>query len=114
MRSPLLGVCLGSDRERLKDFVRASTRMTHTDPKAECGALAVAWAAHRAAESRETTPPEAGAFVAEVRELIGAEPAAAKLLESLEAVERSLHARRSTEEFAAVVLGLTRGVTRYV
>src|SRR5262245_58283967 len=59
MRAPILGVCLGSDRERLKEFVRASTRMTHTDPKAECGALAVAWAAHRAADSRGTAPPQA-------------------------------------------------------
>jgi ADP-ribosylglycohydrolase len=113
MRSPLLGVCLGSDRERLREFVRASTRLTHTDPKAECGALAVAWATHRAVETRETTPPEGSAFVAEVRELIGAEPAAAKLLESLETAERSLRSGRTTEEFAAD-LGLTRGVSGYM
>jgi ADP-ribosyl-[dinitrogen reductase] hydrolase len=54
MRAPILGVCLGSDRACLKEFVRASTRTTHTDPKAECGALAVAWAAYRAAQTRET------------------------------------------------------------
>jgi ADP-ribosylglycohydrolase len=112
MRAPILGVCLGSERERLKEFVRASTRMTHTDPKAECGALAVAWAAHRAAETRESAPP-ASAFVTEVRDLIGAEPAAAKLLESLEAAERNLLEGRTTEEFAAN-LGLSRGVTGYM
>jgi ADP-ribosyl-[dinitrogen reductase] hydrolase len=49
MRSPILGVCLGGDRDLLVQFNRASTRMTHTDPKAEWGSLAVAWAAHRAA-----------------------------------------------------------------
>lgn len=113
MRAPILGVCLGSEPERLKEFVRASTRMTHTDPKAECGALAVAWAAHRAAESRETASPEPRALVAEISELIGTEPAAAKLLESLETAERSLHAGRTTEEFAAD-LGLSRGVSGYI
>jgi ADP-ribosyl-[dinitrogen reductase] hydrolase len=113
MRAPILGVCLGHDRERLKEFVRASTRMTHTDPKAECGALAVAWTAHRAAETRETSPPDAAALVAEVRALLGAEPSAAKLLESLDTAERSLRSGRTTEEFAAD-LGLSRGVSGYM
>src|SRR5262245_19305467 len=30
MRSALLGVCLGDDPDRLRSFVRASTRLTHT------------------------------------------------------------------------------------
>jgi ADP-ribosyl-[dinitrogen reductase] hydrolase len=113
MRSPILGVCLGFDRDRLIQFVRASTRMTHTDPKAECGALAIACAAHRASETRGGTPPDAAAFVSEVRELIGAETAAATLLESFDKIVKCLHAGRTTEEFA-VELGLSRGVTGYM
>jgi ADP-ribosyl-[dinitrogen reductase] hydrolase len=57
--------------------------------------------------------PEPAALVAEIRELIGAEPTAAKLLESLETAERSLRDGRTTEEFAAA-LGLARGVSGYM
>ncbi|MCW3061226.1 MAG: dinitrogenase reductase [Capsulimonas sp.] len=46
MRSALLGVCYGDAPERLRSLVRASTRITHTDPKAEAGAMAVAVAAY--------------------------------------------------------------------
>ena len=45
MRSALLGVCFGHDDAALIQFVAAATGITHTDPKAECGALAVALAA---------------------------------------------------------------------
>src|SRR5262249_17269260 len=47
MRSALLGVCYGDDTERLRALVRICTRITHTDPKAENAALAVAIAAHQ-------------------------------------------------------------------
>jgi ADP-ribosyl-[dinitrogen reductase] hydrolase len=113
MRAPILGVCLGADRERLLQFVRASTRITHTDPKAECGALTVAWAAHRTAETRSVLPPQPGEFVAEVRDLVSDEPAAAPLLESLDLAESCLQPARSTEEFAAT-LGQRRGVSGYM
>ena len=49
MRSALLGVCYGGDPERLQALVKASSRLTHTDPRAEYGALAVAVAASLAA-----------------------------------------------------------------
>lgn len=51
MRSALLGVCAGHDTNRLVALVRESTRITHTDPKAEIGALAVAVAAYVASTS---------------------------------------------------------------
>jgi ADP-ribosylglycohydrolase len=113
MRAPLLGVGLGGDRDRLIQFVRASTRITHTDPKAECGALAVAWAAHHASETRTGSPPHPEAFVGEVRDLLSAEPAAVKLLESLDAAVKGLQLGRTTEEFATDI-GLTRGVSGYM
>ena len=46
MRSAIIGVCFGDDKDKLKKLVRISTRITHTDSKAEYGALAVALAAH--------------------------------------------------------------------
>lgn len=45
MRSALIGVMYGKEDEKLRAFVRASTRLTHTDPLAETGALLVALAA---------------------------------------------------------------------
>jgi ADP-ribosyl-[dinitrogen reductase] hydrolase len=45
MRSALLGVCYGDQPDRLSALVRASTCLTHTDPRAEAGAMAVAIAA---------------------------------------------------------------------
>src|SRR5262249_11838055 len=49
MRAALLGVCLGDDPERLRAFVRASSRLTHTDPRAELGSYLIALAAHHGA-----------------------------------------------------------------
>lgn len=56
MRSALLGVCYGDDREKMKNLVRISTRITHTDVKAEHGATAVAVAAYWASKMKEVTP----------------------------------------------------------
>ena len=42
MRSALIGAFFADDPERLQAYVEASTRLTHTDPKALTGALAVA------------------------------------------------------------------------
>lgn len=42
MRSPILGVAFGHDMEKLKRYVKASTEITHSDPKAYYAALAVA------------------------------------------------------------------------
>ena len=53
MRSALLGVCFGSDDEKLEHFVRANTTLTHTDPKAYYGALAVAKAAYLSSIGQE-------------------------------------------------------------
>jgi ADP-ribosylglycohydrolase len=60
MRAPLLGAFLGHDPPRLRAFVRASTRLTHTDLKAERGALLVALAAYLGATAGpEGVTPEA-------------------------------------------------------
>src|SRR5262249_44571305 len=49
MRAALLGACLGGQPEKLRAYVRASSRVTHTDPRAERGALLIALAAHHGA-----------------------------------------------------------------
>jgi ADP-ribosyl-[dinitrogen reductase] hydrolase len=115
MRAPILGVCLGDSFERLRQFNQVSTRITHSDPKAEWGALAVALAAHQAAATRRTSPPNHIAWIPALCETIRthADASAKKLIESLEAMIAALQAGRTTEEFA-VSLGLQRGVTGYM
>ncbi len=46
MRSPIVGVVFGSKPDELIEYVKRSTRITHTDPKALFGAVGVALAAH--------------------------------------------------------------------
>ena len=58
MRVALIGVCYGDDSEKLRTLVRAATRVSHTDPKAEYGALAVTLAAHFAARNADVKPAE--------------------------------------------------------
>lgn len=54
MRSAILGVCYGHDLRQLRKLVKACTRVTHTDPKAEWAALAVAIASHLASSGAAT------------------------------------------------------------
>jgi ADP-ribosylglycohydrolase len=113
MRAPLLGVCLASDPATLGAFVRASTRITHTDPRAEYGAFAVAWAARRAAESRGGPPPEPRRFADDVRAVLKGDLHSAKLFDLLDAMVLSLELGQSTERFADT-MELGRGVSGYM
>lgn len=72
MRSPVIGVAYGHDPEKLRQFVRASTEITHSDPKAYYAALAVALAAYQSA-TEET--PSAARFIATLRDLLSGEGA---------------------------------------
>jgi ADP-ribosylglycohydrolase len=110
MRSPLLGVCHGADLPRLRELVRASTRLTHTDPRAEAGALAVALAAHTSAGGVLS-----GEWPRRFHEQLGAwlKSGAESLLERVGKAVASAATGQTTEEFA-VALGLGRGVTGFV
>lgn len=57
MRAPVIGVAWGHDAATMRRLIRASTRLTHTDPKAEWGALAVALAASMACRTRRDLQP---------------------------------------------------------
>lgn len=61
MRAAILGVRWGHDPDKLRALVHANTVITHRDPRAEAGALAVAQAAWHASVGREddfVIPPE--------------------------------------------------------
>lgn len=119
MRTPVLGVVWGHEPPRLRTLVRLATRVTHTDPKAEIGALAVALAAHWAAMHETVLAAEFAAYL--TRELRAWEteggtpqPALTEFLQLCDRVTASVTAGENTLTFAAV-LGLERrGVSGYM
>lgn len=125
MRSALIGVCWGHDLLRLRELVRVSTRITHTDPKAETGALLIAVAAHVAA-TELSSGGDAGALAyADAALTTGeiclycAQLAAAlpeggtEWAEALQQAQASVLAGQTTQAFADS-LGLTERVSGYI
>jgi ADP-ribosyl-[dinitrogen reductase] hydrolase len=107
MRSAVLGALI-DDVEKLRLFVQASTRITHTDPKAYYGALAVALAAWCAKRGLDSVTE----FFTRYREL-GPEHTSKEFDTLLMKIEASVLAGEPTELFAEK-LGCRRGVSGYV
>ena len=110
MRAAILGVCLGEDRDLFRSYVRASTRLTHTDPKAEHGAFLVALAAHHGAV-HGPDGVRGDTFFQEARN--SAADLDAELIGLLGKMEDHLK-RDAPAVDLADALGLQRGVTGYV
>ncbi len=107
MRSHVLGVFFSDDMKLLKESVRISTRLTHTDPRAEEGALAIAIAAAHATRQGVHVDPE---FVlGEIADNISGE----ELHEHLRVVKTALTENLSVFEFADR-MGWQRGISGYI
>ena len=107
MRSALLGVCFGDDPRKLRALVRAASRITHSDPEAELGALVVAVAA--SCSSRGVSSSKQ--FLATLDAHVGG--ASSRVLEKLRLALESVEAGERTETFAAR-LGCEQGITGYI
>lgn len=107
MRSAILGAAI-DDLTTLKKFAAASTRVTHTDPKANDGALAVALAAWCA--KRGTNPPDQ--FLNVLRENQD-ETTSRDFFDLMEQLKESLQSGETTQAFAVKLCG-ERGVSGYV
>lgn len=108
MRSALLGVCYGADEARMTRLNRAATRITHTDPEAEQGALAVALAAHLAATSEHDIAP--ADYLRALQNLIGETARFSVLVrEVIASIERGEDAARY-----ATGIGCSNGVSGYI
>ncbi|HEU0031421.1 MAG TPA: ADP-ribosylglycohydrolase family protein [Kofleriaceae bacterium] len=105
MRAPIIGAWC-DDVAQVAAFVDASTAITHRDPRARAGALAIAIAAHHAVHA---TQLDAAAVLDDIRRRID-DP---ELLAALVEVERALVLDHSPVQLAGS-LGLERGVTGYV
>jgi ADP-ribosyl-[dinitrogen reductase] hydrolase len=110
MRAALLGVCLGHDQEHLRAYVRASARLTHTDPRAERGAFLVALAAHFGAV-RGPQGVRGETFLREVRAAL---PDADEELRGLLGRLEDHLGRCAPAVELANALGIRRGVSGYV
>lgn len=107
MRAAILGAAI-DDLKSLREFVRASTRITHTDPRAEYGALAVALAAQLARQHESVSGAQ---FLDQLRSFLGGE--GDQLISLLEDAVDAANDGQSTESFADS-LGLSKGVSGYV
>lgn len=108
MRSAVLGAAI-DDLALLYSLVGASTRLTHTDPKAEYGALAVALAARLARQHRSV---DGSLYVQQLRSFLPRESAE----EFLRVIEQAVHSAavgESTQAFAASQ-GWGKAVSGYV
>ena len=101
MRSAILGVIFGNSNSKLKEFVKINTEITHTDPKAFYGALAVAKASYLSSQNRDKE------FFKEIKELIDDK----EFLNIMQNVEENLDI--TTEDFA-LKLGFKKGVGGYI
>ena len=107
MRSAIIGVCFGDDKDKLKKLVRISTRITHPDSKAEYGAIAVALAAHLA--KRQVQEPSI--YLKELQKLI--DVTGDEFLMLVRKAADSFCKMNSTETFISE-LGLQNGISGYM
>ncbi len=106
MRSHIIGVAI-TDPTRLAATVQASSRMTHTDTRADHGALAVALAAQCAAQGRSGEE-----FLALCRDRLP-EDSAQELLDRVAQAAASAARGERPPQFAAA-LGYETGVPGYI
>lgn len=108
MRAPIIGLLFGHNHDMLKKIIKASTILTHKDPKAEYGAIAVSLAAYIAATVKREITPEV--YVDELKSVI--EDECEEFFTLLEKVKSSIYSNSSTEDFASS-LGLQKGISGY-
>ena len=108
MRAPILGAFL-PDIVQLREFCRVSTHLTHTDPKAEIGALAIALAAHQSAHGQ----CNGARLLRELREWSDDGEATRELLELAQKAVASAQSNQTAREFCRD-LGLEHGVSGYI
>ncbi len=108
MRSAIIGVCYGDRPQLMVELVRCSTRMTHSDRKAEFGAIAVALAAYLSSTNISIDCHE---YFDLLSKLIPS--TATEFLDLIDLAIVSINANEATPEFA-INMGWKRGISGYV
>ncbi|RYX81578.1 ADP-ribosylglycohydrolase family protein [bacterium] len=109
MRAPILGAFFGDGTAQLRDFCRISTRLTHTDPKAEWASFAIALAAAHASQGRN----DGRRFIHDLAEWSDDSEQAREMLALAKKAVNSAARNQSALDFCAE-LGLQNGVTGYI
>lgn len=107
MRAPIIGAALAEQTDLMRKMVRASTRLTHTDSRAEEGAMVVAMAAACAIADGVEARPES------VMQTLMNEVQGTELRERLTLVCKLLAAKAQPNELA-LALGQQRGISGYI
>ncbi len=110
MRSAAIGAFFADDRVALDDYVEASTRITHTDPRALVGARAVALVAALIVATDCDRRPEIDALDAALRPAGEGDAAWSELCDQ---IRRAATDRLSVADFAGR-LGLGDGVSGFI
>jgi ADP-ribosylglycohydrolase len=109
MRAAPIGAFFSSDPDLIDKYIKASTVMTHTDPRALTGAKAVAYIAAWCIQDNLTKRPAPETFI-EVLEKAGSDNEWTKVIGS---IEEGIRQNMSVFQFASH-LGLEKGVTGYM
>jgi ADP-ribosylglycohydrolase len=111
MRSPVIGARFAEQTDQLRAFTEASTRMTHTDPRAATGALAAAALAGWCIRRQPDTPLD----VAEVFSLMqgAGRPDDSEWQSILNGMRESFEQKISVADYATR-LGAANGVSGYM
>lgn len=107
MRSGVIGLCLHRNDDPWRDFVRASTRITHTDPRAETGALLIALAVRQAISTSGVI--NASEFLSRCRQECNDD----EWQQTISKVETALATGDSALEFAQTI-GCEKGISGYI
>lgn len=110
MRAAPIGARFFDIPEQIDSFTAASTRVTHSDERAEIGARAVAHLTALSISSTPTTPPQRDRIVDLLREL---SPAHREWLDLVSALEEGWFLDLSVRDFARGI-GASKGVSGYV
>jgi ADP-ribosylglycohydrolase len=113
MRSAPIGAFFADSPERLDTFVEASTRITHTDPRALTGARAVALLTAWAIRDELQERPDIGPFVEVLRHASAAKTPDEEWGGLIEQIRTTCDRKLSVTEFADS-LGLDQGVSGYI
>jgi ADP-ribosylglycohydrolase len=109
MRIPLIGVCYGFDDNKMRELVRCATRITHTDPKAEFGALSVALAAYMASQDPPVFPQ---IYYERLKDILSGE-GSGEFLERIKQAVISAEKGQSTASFVSEI-ALEKGIGGYM
>lgn len=107
MRAPIIGAYAYKDVEHISRLIRVSTRITHTDPRAEQGAMIIALAARYGMMHGPVV--DAGEFLASIHPYVKDD----QLLSYIDIVEEHIIRNSSIDELLEA-LGITDGVSGFI